>query len=93
MNLDFKLIKFTNHAEELLKGNLYLNSLEYYRGIEKVIAGEIVDRNTAINDYLEGSVASINKEDLEKLAWAIFIMLLEMHWLEMFICYPKEQSF
>lgn len=67
MNLDFKLIKFTNYAEELLKGNLYLNSLEYYRGIEKVIAGETVDRNTAINDYLEGSIASINKDDLEKI--------------------------
>ncbi len=67
MSLDFKLIKFTNYAEELLKGNIYLNSLEYYRGIERVLSGETVDRNTAINDYLEGSVASINKEDLKKI--------------------------
>ncbi len=69
MGIDFRWIKFTNFADDLIKGNIYLNPLEYYRGIEKVISGKLDEnenRNTAINDYLEGSVASINPKDLGK---------------------------
>lgn len=68
MSLDFCFIKFTNYADDLLKGKLYLNSLEYYRGIERILNGDKNhDRNDAINDYLEGSVASINKKDFKRL--------------------------
>ena len=66
MALDFYLIKFTNYAEDFIQGHLYLNSLEYYRGIEEIIAGHDIDnRNDAVNDCLEGSIASISKSDLE----------------------------
>ncbi|MBR3875152.1 MAG: hypothetical protein IKJ25_00050 [Clostridia bacterium] len=66
MNLDFRLIKFTNYGDDFVKGKLYLNSLEYYRGIESVINKTAVERNTAINDYREGAVASVNVNDLHK---------------------------
>ena len=69
MDVGFKLIKFTNYGTELLNGEIYLNSLEYYRGIEEVISGNLSNinkRNTAINDYLEGSIASVNPNDLNK---------------------------
>lgn len=69
MSIDFRWIKFTNYADDLVKGKIYLNPLEYYRGIEKIISGNFdktENRNTAINDYLEGSVASVNPKDLEK---------------------------
>lgn len=64
MSIDFRFIKFTNYANELLEGKIYLNSLEYYRGIEKILKGGIEDRNIAINDFWEGSVASVNSNDL-----------------------------
>lgn len=64
MAIDFKFIKFTNYGTDFLKGKLFLNPLEYYRGIERIIAGESRSRNKAINDYREGSVASVNKDDL-----------------------------
>lgn len=67
MSLKHKLIKFTNFGEDFLKGNLYLNPLEYYRGVEEIIKGNIGERNSAINDFLEGSVASVNVDD-----WADF---------------------
>lgn len=66
MSLKFKLVKFTNYGDEFLKGNLFLNPLEYYRGVEEVLNGNIGERNDAINDYLEGSVASVNANDLSK---------------------------
>ena len=69
MSIDFRWIKFTNYADDLVKGKIYLNPLEYYRGIEKVISrnfDKTENRNTAINDYLEGSVASVNPKDLER---------------------------
>ncbi len=69
MSIDFRWIKFTNYADDLIKGKIYLNPLEYYRGIEKVISGNFDDtenKNIAINDYLEGSVASVNPKDLER---------------------------
>lgn len=69
MSIDYKWIKFTNFGDEVLKGLIYLNPLEYYRGIEKIINGDIdksEKRNDAINDYLEGSVASVNPDDLEE---------------------------
>lgn len=64
MSLKHKLIKFTNFGDDFLKGNIYLNPLEYYRGVEEIIKGNIDERNSAINDFLEGSVASVNVDDL-----------------------------
>lgn len=69
MSIGYKWIKFTNYADELLNGLIYLNPLEYYRGIEKIIDGDIdksEKRNDAINDYLEGSIASVSPDDLDK---------------------------
>lgn len=66
MSLKHKLVKFTNYGDDFLKGNLFLNPLEYYRGVEDVINGNTNERNVAINDYLEGSVASVNVNDLSK---------------------------
>lgn len=67
MSLDHKLIKFTNYGDDFLRGNIYLNPLEYYRGVEEIIKGNIGERNSAINDFLEGSIASVNVND-----WAEF---------------------
>lgn len=64
VSLKHKLIKFTNFGDDFLKGNIYLNPLEYYRGVEEIIKGNIDERNSAINDFLEGSVASVNVDDL-----------------------------
>ena len=63
MNLKHKLIKFTNYGDNFLKGNIYLNPLEYYRGVKEIIKGNIGERNSAINDFLECPVASVNVED------------------------------
>lgn len=63
MSLKHKLIKFTNYGDDFLKGNIYLNPLECYRGVEEIIKGNIGERNSAINDFLEGSVASVNVKD------------------------------
>ncbi len=65
--MDFKFVKFTNFAKELLKGEIYLNSLEYYRGIETIASGQDIKRNVAVNDFLEGAIASVNKKDLYKI--------------------------
>lgn len=66
MKLDFRLVKFTNYSDDFINGKLYLNSLEYYRGIESIINKTSVERNSAINDFREGAVASVNKKDLHK---------------------------
>ena len=66
MKLDFRLVKFTNYSDDFINGKLYLNSLEYYRGIESIINKTNAERNSAINDFREGAVASVNKKDLYK---------------------------
>ena len=66
MKLDFRLVKFTNYSDDFINGKLYFNSLEYYRGIENIINKTSVERNSAINDFREGAVASVNKKDLHK---------------------------
>lgn len=67
MSINYILVKFSNYAKDLLEGKIYLNSLEYYRGIEEILNGKEKDRNSAINDFLEGSLASVNRKDLEKI--------------------------
>ena len=67
MSLEHKLIKFTNYGDDFLRGKIYLNPLESYRGVEEIIKGNIGERNSAINDFLEGSIASVNVND-----WAEF---------------------
>ena len=68
MGIKFELIKFTNFADDIIKGRIYMNPLEYYRGIERILNGDIDNnRNSAINDYIEGSIGNIHKNDLEKI--------------------------
>lgn len=47
----FKIIK-PKHADSFIQGNLYMNTLEYFRGSE---------RNSAQGDYQEGTCGTINK--------------------------------
>ena len=56
MNLNFRLIKFTNYGDDFVKCKLHLNSLEYYSGIESAINKPDGERNTAIKDYHEGQL-------------------------------------
>lgn len=108
MAFDFKLVKFTNYGDDFSKGNLYLNSLEYYRGVEKILNGHIEERNDAINDYIEGSVASVNVKDLHKfgidfgeeikknLVGNVHLLSEELKYLKLLclyaFCYDKENN-
>lgn len=68
MGIKYELIKFTNFADDIIKGRIYMNPLEYFRGIEQILNGNIKnDRNSAINDFVEGSIGNIHKNDLGKI--------------------------
>lgn len=63
-----QLVKFTNYAESLLKGTLYLNPIEYYRGVDQILNGHIDEcPNDAVNDVFEGNSGYISLDEAERL--------------------------